>query len=376
MKQRFRVIVIALLLISLTLGGCTRIVSKSPKDGKIDLSADSQPRSVLPTNNHISQPQYFFINHSLLGSYDDDGWHSLCDIDNQTDGGRKTFYAQDLLKQNSYYVYDGNGLRGESKQIVWTTGEGGLGSFEDEGTAKKLAPYGELYEPVAGDSSLPRIFNIPIAAGQELSDLKIPDYSFFTKFIVNNENTSKFELVTNRAIQPYPREFNDGLEATTGGIQRLNDLFRENHMENTVANFIKCLSGDFDNDGYNEYLMLAQAPRSDSGYPLLYGDGKTDHLGVYTVAFYQDDKNNIQMLYGDWRPYQGVFTANQDKNMQLMGDPQYCIGIDLLMAADLNSDGVYEIGVKKSEWEYISYLIYAMNDQGEYEVVMRSNLGT
>jgi hypothetical protein len=53
----------------------------------------------------------------------------------------------------------------------------------------------------------------------------------------------------------------------------------------------------------------------------------------------------------------------------------YCIEIDLLTIADLNSDGIYEIGVTKKEWESGYYLVFAMNGGGKYEVAMRSNWG-
>jgi len=110
------------------------------------------------------------------------------------------------------------------------------------------------------------------------------------------------------------------------------------------------------------------------GYPLLCSNGKTDHLGIFSALFYQDDDGSIQTLYSDLRPYNGVFQPDENNNMELMG-PDYFTCINLLTIADLNDDGVYEIVVKKSGWEYGFYLAYAMNAKGKYELVMRSNYG-
>jgi hypothetical protein len=134
------------------------------------------------------------------------------------------------------------------------------------------------------------------------------------------------------------------------------------------------VKGDFDNDKKEEYLMFADAPKSEMGYPLLCSNGKTDHLGTFNVILYQDDNDSIQTLYSDICQYKDVFKPNKDNKMELLGGPGFC-EIDLLTIADLNSDGIYEIGVNMGRWESGSYLVYAMNTKGEYEVVMRSNNG-
>lgn len=153
--------IVVLLLVSLTmvisLDTCMVPVSDAQQDGKSDIptldskkttQTGTQPQSEPNTYNDSLEPQYFFINGSLLGSYDDDGWHSLCDTGNHETGAgdSKTFYVKDLLNQDSYYVYDGKKLLGMSKQIIWSTEEtSGLGSFEDEDIPEKFAKYGKLY---------------------------------------------------------------------------------------------------------------------------------------------------------------------------------------------------------------------------------------
>ena len=359
-------------LLGSTLTGCTNTADETGQtNSKVaTIKNKTAEKAGIPV-------QYFFINGSLLGSYDREGWKSLCKpvIDDQAGENGQAFWAKDLLAQDAYYVYDGKNkkLLGVAKQIIWSTGTGGLGSFEDSSAEQKLAAYGELYNPVEGDISRPRIFKLPVKAGQDL-DLKIPDYSFFTEFVIDSQAQSEYKLVTNRESNLFPRETADGLEATEAGERALARLFRREKMENTLPNFSDCIESDFDNDGKPEYLIFANNPKSEMGYPLLCSNGKTDHLGIFSALFYQDDDGSIQTLYSDLRPYNGVFQPDENNNMELMG-PDYFTCINLLTIADLNDDGVYEIVVKKSGWEYGFYLAYAMNAKGKYELVMRSNYG-
>lgn len=382
--MKYHRIIFVLLLASLVavtaLVGCTNAVSnirQNNTSGNIKL--DKQK-----TAQNCTQPLFFFINGYLLGSYDKDGWHSLCDTGSfkKKAGDAATYYAQDLLNQDFYYVYENNILAGVSKQIIWLTEEAsGVGSFEVQDTPSKIAKYGELYrfEGESGHTACRyRIFDLPVKLGNEISQLKIPEYSFCTEFPFGEEWTRDYpdnRLVTNSASNLFHKTMTYGVDPTANGRKLLTHLFKKNHMENTLPNFTECVRGDFDNDGKNEYLMLAESPRSEMGYPLLYSNGQTDNLGVFNFVFYQDDDDSIQTLYSDLRPFKGVFKANREYNMELL-DADYCIWIDLCLAADLNADGIYEIGVKKAEWDCGHYLTYAINSEGKYEVVMRSNFGT
>ncbi len=371
---KYMILLLVALLLGIMLPGCASHDLNSGKDSDKQTAIPQDktpPKEIMPV-------QYYFFNGTLLGSYDREGWHSLCavDTDDRVFGEGEDFWAKDLLAQNAYYVYDSRNkeLLGISKQIIWTTGTGGLGSFEDDQADKKLAAYGELYNPVDGDISLPRKFSLPVEAGQDLAGLKIPDYSFFTRFLSASENRNEYELVTNRPNVHFPKDMISGLEATDAGVQALTGLLKQAQIENTAVNFSDCIKSDFDQDGKIEYLMFANNPRSENGYPLLFGSGGTDRLGVYSVMFYQDHDGNVQTLYSDQRPFREEYKADQNTSMQLM-HPDYCISIDLMTIADLNDDGKLEILAQKGGWEYGYFLMYALNGQGKYEPVMRSNYG-
>ncbi|MDF2673058.1 MAG: hypothetical protein K0R09_1323 [Clostridiales bacterium] len=372
MSKQIIIKVCCLFLIIFSLDSCKGDPITEPKMTENN-STQTQTLESSTTPVKPAFPQYFFFYGTLMGGFVDNEWKSICSTDEQN-ADATDFYVKDILAQDKYYIYQHRKSVGVSNQVLWATTEDGLGSFEGDEVSKKLAKYSEFYNTTEGYSGFDRTFNLPVKVGEELSDLKIPDYSFSTEFVVDNKVIFEYELATNRDIQPFPRRINDSLEATDEGIQALIDLFGENQMENTAPNFTKCLKSDFDNDGNEEYLMLADSCQSELGYPLLSGNGKMDRLGIFSAIFYQEDDGSIQTLYSDLRPYKGDFKADKDKNMELMG-PDYSTRIDLLTVADLNSDGVYEIGVKKSEWENGFYLTYAINGKGEYEVVMRSNWG-
>ncbi len=367
-----------LLIIGFLLGGMlTGCINKAANTGK-DSTKQTAVQKNKTTEKVVAPEQYYFLNGSLLGSYDREGWHSLCapDTNDRVFGDGEDFWAKDLLARDAYYVYDSKNkkLLSVTRQIIWTTGAGVLGSFEDAQAGKKLAAYGKLYEPVEGDISLPRIFSLPVKAGQDLAGLKIPDYSFFTQFVIDSETRNEYELVTNRISDLFPRETVDGLEATDAGMQALADLLKQEKMENTILSFSDCVKSDFDQDGNMEYLMFANNPRSQNGYPLLGSNGGADRLGIYSAVFYQDEDGSVQTLYSDMRPYQGEYKPDENNYMELM-HPDHCIYIDLMTIADLNDDGIYEILVRKSGWEYGYFLTYALNTEGKYEPVMRSNYG-
>jgi hypothetical protein len=112
---------------------------------------------------------YFFSEGLLLGSFEKNGWHSLCDTSGNYEtgvGNAADFYAQDLLAVPEYHVFKDQTLLGDAKSIIWQTEEDfGLGSFETEGTKDKFAKYGELYHFEGNSYASHRIFSLPTNLG-------------------------------------------------------------------------------------------------------------------------------------------------------------------------------------------------------------------
>ena len=77
-------------------------------------------------------------------------------------------------------------------------------------------------------------------------------------------------------------------------------------MENTVPNFIECVKVILIMMEMRIFDVCRQSPFRIRA-PILCGNGKTNHLGIFNVIFYQDDDGSIQTLHSDLRPYKHVF---------------------------------------------------------------------
>ncbi len=384
-------IIIFIILVSifmmLTLVGCRNSNSDTSQETTNTPGIDNNPlqnktETQSKTTPYISssESKYFFINGSLLGSHDNKGWHSLCDINGNYKrgaGNSEIFYAKDLLDIDAYYVYQGTEFLGLSKQIIWTTEEtSGLGCFEDVEAPRKFAKYGQLYHYEGNSHTMDRIFELPLKLGEELSSLEIPNYSFNTEFVYGEKwerDFSSYKLVTNSSEDMFPNKLINGVEPTSEGKKTLADLFKENNMENTIPNFTNCMMGDFDNDSRDEYLMIANTPRDKSGWPLIIGEGKKDKVGTFSAILYQDDNGSVHTLQSDMRPMEGI--TEFTNGCKEIIDIDNCHNIDLAAIADLNGDGNMEIIVLNNQWEGGYTLAFAQNARGTYEVVMRSNWG-
>jgi hypothetical protein len=389
MRNHFKFIV---LLITLTVViifvACTDSVTDETKDVKknpipLDQSkSDSGDQNAIvkdaktkptPINNNktdtisTNKPQYFFFEGHLLGSYDYDGWHSLS---NETDiKNTVTFYAKDILNQDSYYVYESQELLGISKQIVWYT-EDSFSQYriEAEEIHKKLSKYGKNYKMKGNSDTFYRIYDLPLKLGDELSNLKIPNYGFHTHFVFGEEWQSDYtrhKLVTNSNRNPFSQTFTYGVEPTLEGKQLLIKLFKENGIDDTIPNFTYCVRGDFDNDDKDEYLMIANNPKDENGWSIIKGNGDKDKVGTFSVVLYQEDNGSVKVLDSDIRLAPSVPKELYD-------------GFDLLhniefgTVADLNGDGIFEIIVLKNYGEGESVLAFSQNTQDVYVAVMSS----
>jgi len=362
-----------LFLIVLCLTGCSSGSGPQAKKAeKKPVQTDTQITSAKTIDPN--QPQYFFINGNLVGSLVKDKWYSSGGKDDSfTDA--TDFFVKDILSPEQYFIYQNREYVGISKQILWTVyDDGGLGSFEGEDTAEKLFNYSM---PLPGEDEESRVFNLPVKAGQELADIVIPSYSFYTRFLVDKKVVSPFDLATNRKINPFPRKITQKADITSEGKQALVDLFAKNQMGNTAPNFTDCVKSDFDNDGHEEFLMAANSPVGELGYPLPPADGKMEGFGVFSVVLYQEDDGSVQIIYSDLRPIKVEYDPDPDRNkaFDTLGCPDYCMEIRFSTIADLNSDGIYEIALKEVMWEWGADIVYAMDSKGAYQAVMRANWG-
>ncbi len=378
-------LIVAMFLV-LTLVGCSSAPQVSTGNPSVSQNENSNEQaenaSKFVATAESDIPAYYFISNIFLGSCDVDGWHSLCDTAGgygEDDIGDATvFYTKDLLAVLKYSLYDDGEYVGDADRIVWLTEEEhGLGTFEIDGTAEKFSKYGELYKGSDYKFEAHRIFNLPVKLGNELAELVIPDYNFCSYFILENHETvydsSSGLLATNSNAEISPCVLSHNEEVTPKGMQTLNDLFKEAGMENTIPNFTDCIRGDFDADGKDEYVIIANSPVDDLHWPAIAGEGERDMVGTFSAILYQEDDGKVQVLHNDMRPMKETVTFSNGQYSVL--DIEHCHNVTLESAGDLNGDGIYEIAARIGVWESGYTLMFSQNENGIYEVVLRANWG-
>ena len=300
---------------------------------------------------------FYFLDGLLVGSYENGKWYSM------SAGGTmlyKYYYAQDILSKIEYKIYrDGQSIG--LSNIIYMEPYFGLGD--------DLIDYSEELETYGEHKSYGYCFKLPTQLGPEIPDLLIPDYSYYFYFTNDYNYDHDKNLVTNSEDNLYPRSMTKDVEVPDAIREALISLFKENQMENTFPYFTECVSGDFDNDGNDEMVAVANSPVNKWSYPMLEGYSAGDAgFGFFSVLLYTDDDGNTYTVYSDLRP----FPANDNYNGV---DIDYCQYLELQEIADLNSNGLFEITVHKQEWEWGSYYVFALDDGGNYKTVMISHCG-
>jgi len=354
-KARLHISIIALLLMTVILGGCSLFANNTNNNTGSD--NDTNPNT--DTETAISSPLYLIVGNYLVGSWQDNFWHSMNPVDGDSYGGDTTYYIKDLLAQKEYNLYNQEGKLAAANSIQFCIGEG-LGGFETTAAESLLGPYSNRKDSYDYYS----IFPLPQVLGDGCQDIAVPDYAF--SFSFDNQNTI---VATNSTADLLPRQIIKGAGLNDFGKGKLMDMLAENGLE-TAPNFTDSLSGDFDNDGKEEYIMIANTPLGENGYPYISEFELTHNSGSFAIALYQDDDGSFQTLFSMFYPYQKV----PEKAGELM-NIDHCYRNELLGAFDLNGDGIYEICLNQIMWEGGYILVLAQDADGNYQIVMRANYG-
>jgi len=343
-----------------------------------DQSEEAQPPETEAPKKEVLPAAYFFTSGNFLGSFDSQGWHSLCVINSDVNTS-KHFSARELLAMPCYHVYSDKGFLGEADSIIWKTDEDyGLGSFEAAGAAEKFSHYGEVYYLGGDKQTKYRRFSLPTRLSNDFDDMKIPTYSFYNYFPYGENWTHERQggtLVTNADGVNYLSDIKQSVPVTKEAEGALRKLFEEAAMGNTVSNFVQSFRGDFDQDGADEYIFAANTPHPEGSWPIVQGEGTKDDVGTFSALIFQDDDGSIQILHSDMRRFeQGPITFRD--GYYNVNHIDYCHRLTLTHIADLNGDGRYEFIIEKILWEGGYDAVYSLNQQGQYEEVLLSMFGT
>lgn len=362
--KRLIFLLTAFILITITLTGCTFKAGKESKDNHEQLNQPTVSTSpqggsdtvqTIPAN---SDARYFFLDGYLVGSWQGGTWHSLNVTNPEDDGISTSYYIKDLLAPKEYTLYNMKGIVGTTNRLSWNTGEG-LGGFEADMTGV-LAPYSKAKE----ESEYYRQFRLPTRLGEECANIKVPGYAFYTDF--DHDNVI---LATNTTAAVLPQKTIQGEDLNNSEKQKLKDLLIKNNVqaEPNITNSLRC---DFDNDGEEEYLIIANTIKGENGYPYVSEYELSHPSGSYSIVLFKEHDGSVRTIFSQFRPYQ-----NPPKQAGEFFSSDNCHNIELLGAYDLNSDGRFEICLSYQQWESGRVFVIEPAADGTFPIVMLANFG-
>jgi hypothetical protein len=205
---------------------------------------------------------------------------------------------------------------------------------------------------------------LPVQLGRESAGITVPDYAFYMDF---GYGFAEAGLATNVPVGlPEQMVWDEG--PTDLLQQALLALLADRGVE-TTPNINTTLQADFDGDGLDEYLLLANTPRGQAGYPFVSQAELGGQSGSYVLVLFQDD-DRVQVIHGDIRPYRPMPAQAGE-----LIDIDHSYFLDLLGVYDLNGDGLLEICLLSREWEHSSARVYARDAVGNYRLVMMAESG-
>ena len=337
----------------------------------------------------VQEQSLYFYNGSLLGSFDGQGWYSLCDL---TGGGQQSYTvsadatpriytANDVLAAPIYYLFEEGAFSGHSDWLIWPAGTGGLGEFESPQANDILSQAGTLWESEEFGSREFYRMQLPGTLYEDGAALRIPDYSFVTYFgesvgqeIAGSVGEDVSLLVTNANHDLAAVQVQELDLSKCDVDDAVAQIFAQAGMGNTRPNLVRAQQGDFDADGEPETIYTLISPKDEGGWPLMEGEGVTGDVGTFALLLYEDEE--LQVVFSDLRPWRNGEEVTFEDGFFPVSDIDYCHDVEVSAVADLDGDGDCELVVTCSLWEGGYTLVFSQNGQGRYEAVMRSNWGS
>lgn len=337
----------------------------------------------------VQEQSLYFYNGSLLGSFDGQGWYSLCDL---TGGGQQSYTvsadatpriytANDVLAAPIYYLFEEGAFSGHSDWLIWPAGIGGLGEFESPQANDILSQAGTLWESEEFGSREFYRMQLPGTLYEDGAALRIPDYSFVTYFgesvgqeIAGSVGEDVSLLVTNANHDLAAVQVQELDLSKCDVDDAVAQIFAQAGMGNTRPNLVRAQQGDFDADGEPETIYTLISPKDEGGWPLMEGEGVTGNVGTFALLLYEDEE--LQVVFSDLRPWRNGEEVTFEDGFFPVSDIDYCHDVEVSAVADLDGDGDCELVVTCSLWEGGYTLVFSQNGQGRYEAVMRSNWGS
>ena len=329
------------LMCMLLLTGCKPVPPLTAKDVEGYVPPDTETNGTL----------YYVYGSLLVGSWSNGEWHSHNDIGGSRENSY-TFYLKDILSFRHYSVYSRDESLGVSGEMLMLTSNF-IGGFPDDMT-EKLAPYSEKIDR---DYVEPRLFRLPVTLSSALSATPVPDRGFQIGFAQDGVNT-KAILATNSTKNILPESIAYNGEATAADKEQIKAMLATSGIT-TAPNITEYIRADFNNDGRDEYLIVAN---SDYYELSAAAEKKEKGLGSYAIVLLRDSDGGYTTLYSHIRALGGSFSYEGNTYVVRVGG-----------VYDLNGDGKLEICLNYTGWEWGHNFVMALDNSGEWSVVMRAD---
>jgi hypothetical protein len=310
--------------------------------------------------NAEKEPVYFIIEGSLLGAICDGNFISLNDVGGEYGGmTSEKFYFKDIFALGPLKSYEKSGEMGTVSELMFSTGYGisGLASEVSEEAINNIKKYAKtVYEDVGSSHAL---FSLPTFLGPECDDIYIPDYGFtFWKDFKEDKwdgNLTPPLLLTNGKNDMRIKNLSwEGPVSKEDG-EFIEEFFKSFNFEIT-ANFTDIITGDFDFDGKDETILVANSIRDENGYVIV-SEGES---GGYSTVILKDD-GNYEILYS--------------RTIGREADVISHFRVLPIGFFDLNRDGQSEVILNVAEWEEGHTIVLSRDELGAFQTVMRNNWG-
>jgi len=237
-RNIMKILPVAALILMLFLSGCKSVPPLTAADVE----------GYTPDTG-VNDTRYYFYGGFLVGSWSDGEWRSLNDVSGDSEESN-LFLLKDILLPRQYALYGREKSLGMSNEMLITTSDF-MGGFPTDMT-EKLTPYSEKISEQYVD---PRLFRLPVKLSTALSATAIPDNAFYVGFTQSGANTNTV-LATNSSRSILPKSISYNGEPTTADKEQINNMLKAAGIT-TVPNLTGYVRADFDNDGYDECLIVA-----------------------------------------------------------------------------------------------------------------------
>jgi len=343
------------------------------------------------TDNKISQDttknrEIYIWDTSIVGAYDVESnkWISPYPFDIYTDHERITF--EDVLSKEVYYIYNSDNEYVKDVNSIVFPFSTGYSLSEFEGTEELI----KLNKLEIDDEYM---FDLPIS-NKDILDINYPGDSFAIGFNRDDSSdlaTRNWLASSTNKIEFFANQYGNNLQNIPEKTKEVvYNMFLEKGYDKVIPFYKYCFQGDFDNDGYDEYLTVVN--NDCEGNDIIVS---TTGAAVYfNIIIFQDNNNNIKFLrsylkkpdedalnnssenekrYSFFSSGEYSLIGSEDEEYYSFSYPEEYPLISDVIIMDLNSDGKFEILLEEISIRP-QYRVYSLGNNNCYTLVMNSLL--